>query len=285
MRTAELATFIKAREDARIVKAQGIGWKTKRLDPIIAKYRFCNVIRADDRVTKFIFLWAEKWTSHEDLWFAFVVARLFNLPETLCDVASSTMPFKPERMRSAAKLRRAEGFNVFNAAYIVSTNGIAMDKIDYVIDRVLTPLWLNRKRYRPKPGGTLNDFHAKLIEAQGIGSFMAAQVVADLKYVGPWKSSDNQPRDWFTFAASGPGSRRGLNRVMDRPINTTWQEGMWRAALSLLHKAILPKLPASISFRLTAQDLQNCLCEFDKYERARLGEGTPKQLYTPHEEK
>jgi hypothetical protein len=28
-----------------------------------------------------------------------------------------------------------------------------------------------------------------------------------------------------------------------------------------------------------AQDLQNCLCEFDKYERARLGEGTPKQIY------
>jgi hypothetical protein len=31
--------------------------------------------------------------------------------------------------------------------------------------------------------------------------------------------------------------------------------------------------------QLHAQDLQNCLCEFDKYERVRLGEGRPKAKY------
>lgn len=31
--------------------------------------------------------------------------------------------------------------------------------------------------------------------------------------------------------------------------------------------------------KLCAQDIQNCLCEFDKYERVRLGEGAPKQRY------
>jgi hypothetical protein len=33
---------------------------------------------------------------------------------------------------------------------------------------------------------------------------------------------------------------------------------------------------------LHAQDLQNCLCEFDKFERARLGEGKPKRKFRPH---
>ena len=28
-----------------------------------------------------------------------------------------------------------------------------------------------------------------------------------------------------------------------------------------------------------AQALQNCLCEFDKYERVRLGEGRPRNNY------
>ena len=30
---------------------------------------------------------------------------------------------------------------------------------------------------------------------------------------------------------------------------------------------------------LHAQDVENCLCEFDKYERTRLGEGRPRSLY------
>jgi hypothetical protein len=32
---------------------------------------------------------------------------------------------------------------------------------------------------------------------------------------------------------------------------------------------------------LHAADLQNCLCEFDKMERARLGEGKLKRRFVP----
>ena len=32
---------------------------------------------------------------------------------------------------------------------------------------------------------------------------------------------------------------------------------------------------------LHAADLQNCLCEFDKMERVRLGEGKPKRRFVP----
>jgi len=31
--------------------------------------------------------------------------------------------------------------------------------------------------------------------------------------------------------------------------------------------------------KIHMQDLQNCLCEFDKYERVRLGEGRPRNGY------
>jgi hypothetical protein len=45
-----------------------------------------------------------------------------------------------------------------------------------------------------------------------MGSFQSGQVLANLKY-GQLKSA----ADWWTFAASGPGSRRGLNRVLGVP--------------------------------------------------------------------
>ena len=32
---------------------------------------------------------------------------------------------------------------------------------------------------------------------------------------------------------------------------------------------------------LTLHDVQNVMCEFDKYLRVKFGEGTPKQVYKP----
>jgi hypothetical protein len=99
---------------------------------------------------------------------------------------------------------------------------------------------------------------------------MAGQVIANLKYVEPLRSAD----DWWT----GPGSRRGLNRALGRPVNAPWSEREWRTAFDRLYAHIKPALKRA-GIRLHAQDLQSCLCEFDKYERARLGEGTPKRRY------
>ena len=78
------------------------------------------------------------------------------------------------------------------------------------------------------------------------------------------------------------GSRRGLNRVCGHPVDSAWREEHWRAMLRALRDSTNARLKME---PLTAQDIQNCLCEFDKYERARLGEGRPKQKYTPFEEK
>ena len=106
---------------------------------------------------------------------------------------------------------------------------------------------------------------------------MAAQVVADIKYAAPLL---NAP-DWWTFAASGPGSRRGLNRVLGRPVDAKWDEYRWRAELRRLHEEIAPELERAGIGRLSAQDVQNCLCELDKYLRVKLGEGKPKQRFRP----
>lgn len=272
MRVKELVAFIKEREAIRVKKEKGSPRPWTK-DPILGKYRFCNVHREDDRVTRWIRQWQVRFVSSEDLWFAFIVARLFNKPETLGMLKECTVPFKPAVMRATLKKLRDFG-PIFNAAYIVSTNGVAMDKVDYLIDRVLRPLWAARKLLRPLPTYTLAGYHASLMTFDGLGSFIAAQVVADLKYMKPLK----QAPDWWTFAASGPGSRRGLNRVCEREVNQSWNEDAWHHALTRLRLQLNDRLNDR-PFPLHAQDLQNCLCEFDKYERARLGEGTPKQIY------
>lgn len=285
MRVNDLATFIKERYE--ILKKQRAGkprpWTQ---DPILNLYRFCNVQREDDHVTQWLreryyvrwlvedSLDERTWGSdNPDIWFAAVVARLLNLPESLEAVAEYVLPWKPKKFRAALHERKREGKKNFNGAYIVSTNGVAMDKVDYLVARVLGPLWAARKKLRPD-FETLEAYHEALTQFDGLGSFIAAQVIADLKYMEPLESAS----DWHTFAASGPGSRRGLNRVIGNSVDAPWREYEWRDQLLKLRDALLPKLPRPIH-ALHAQDVQNCLCEFDKYERARLGEGTPKQLY------
>lgn len=271
MRSKDLARFIVAREQVRVNKEQNKPRPWTK-DPILHQYRFCNVRREDDTVTRWIHEnWLMPWAGNDDIWFAMVVARLFNLPESLKAIQQSVLPWRPRQVARALAKRRALGKNIFNAAYIVSTNGLAMDKLEYVITRVLNPLWEQRKNMRPKPGQLLGAYHHDLMQFQGMGSFMAAQVVADLKWVNPLLNA----ADWATWAAPGPGSKRGLNRVCERDIEATWPGSTWWAGLDALRKLVNKEL----SFTLDAQNLQNCLCEFDKYERARTGAGRPKQIY------
>lgn len=281
MRVNDLVRFIIERDAVRIAKEAGKPRPWTK-DPILDKYRFCNVRREDDAVTKWLRAnWYPQWDEEPmdntevdpDIWFAAVVARLLNNPESLEAVENFILPWKPEKFRQMLHGRAACGAKNFNAAYIVSTNGVAMDKVDYIVTRVLGPLWANRKKLR-YDYETLDSYFDELVKYDGLGSFIAGQVIADLKFITPFYMASD--RD--IFVVSGPGSRRGLNRVMKNPVNAPWREYEWRDTLLKLRDAVLPKLPVPIH-ALSAQDIQNCLCEFDKYERARLGEGTPKQIY------
>lgn len=275
MRVKDLCAFIKEREAIRAKKEAGKKRPWTK-DPTLATYRFCNVHREDDAVTRWIAAnWREPHKDEPHLWFAMVIARLFNKVETLREIGFP-LPYKPEKLRAKLHAIKARGDTVFNGAYIVSTNGVSMDKIDYLFERVLGPLWAERRWSFGPQQQNLAQTHAWLMKFDGLGSFMAAQVVADMKYVEPLRSA----KDWETFAAPGPGSKRGLNRVMLRAVDATWPGQSWGLQLGLLQDAVNARL-LSADIHLHAQDLQNCLCEFDKYERARTGEGRPKQKYVP----
>lgn len=277
MRDADLFAFIKERHSI-YTKRQAGRKKPWTLDPILQRYRFCNVYRELDTVTQWI---ATNWRKpHQDdpqLWFAMVVARLLNWPPTL-ETLHYPVPWQPARFMKL-RVQQEMGIKVFSGAYIVSTNGHTMDKLQYLAQCVLLPLWKDRKAITAciqARNTTLETVHGVLTNYDGLGSFMAAQVIADLKYATP---SLMAARDWWTWAASGPGSRRGLNRVLGRAVDAPSTEANWLRNLRELHVLIDQHMHKAKMERLHAQDLQNCLCEFDKYERTRLGEGRPRSTY------
>lgn len=266
--------FVEERYSMWLKRSKGLP-KPWTDDKILQNYRFCNVRREMDKVTIWIHEnWLKPNKHDKDVWFAMCVARLINWPPTLYAIkypvpytsfyATSTALTMLD-MKSARK-------KIYTAAYMVRSE--PMPKTVYLCDRVFQPLWDNRNWLRPKRGEPLENFHKRLIECRGMGSFLAAQVVADVKWALPFIDAP----DWQTFVASGPGSQRGLNRVMCAPAKQPWQEQEWRKRLLELRELVNAKIQRSVG-PLDAQNVQNCLCEFDKYERARLGEGTPKQSF------
>lgn len=245
-------------------------------DPILQQYRFCNIYRELDRVT----LWVRKNYSngHEDQWFSMVAARMINDIETMKKLPLP-VPWRPSAVLDVMEKRAASGARVFGPAYIISTNGLSMPKPQYVVENVLNPMWADRKRIRPKKGDTLAVFHERLMQSQGMGSFMAAQVVADTKnsISDPLKKAE----DWWEWAAPGPGSIRGLARVVNGDHEQPVAKKEWLAHLNAIRYEVNKVVRAAGWEPLCAQDVQNCFCEFDKYERVRLGQGRPKQMFTP----
>lgn len=275
----ELLYWIKERQAIHERRAAGkpAPWTN---DPILQQYRFCNVRREDDRVTRWLhtnWLRPNEARTLGDLVFATAVARLVNWPDSLAELRFP-VPWRPEKFVGILNARKTRGEKVFTSAYMIRAIE-AKDgetKADYLAKYVLTPLWEQRKK---APKESLRALHNWLLPFYGMGSFIAAQIVADVKWTPVLRSAP----DWAAFAAPGPGSMRGLNRVMGRDLKAPWDPEEWHTELLRLRKAILPKLPRSLR-DLDAQNLQNCLCEFDKYTRVKNGEGRPRQNFKPSTE-
>ena len=273
MRVDDLVAFMVERQMIYRRRAKGLP-KPWTDDVILQSYRFCNVYREQDTVTQWIAdHWREPHEDDHDLWFAMTVARLVNLPDSLRQVGYP-VPWDRDRFVAAMDDRRARGKTLFNAAYMRPRPGDGRAQHEFLADDVFTPMWQDRHRLRKIRCGSLAEAHDRLIPYHGIGSFIAGQVIADLKYVPPMRSA----KDWWTWAAPGPGSKRGLNRVCDRPVKASWTDDAWFRQLTQLRAEVKSRIRKQLP-PMHAQDLQNALCEWDKYERARLNQGRPKACY------
>ena len=251
-------------------------WTT---DPILAGGRFCNVYSEHDRVTRWVTTnVVERFRGDQDCWFAVVIARCINEPDAIAEILPHVLPFNAARCREILEARKARGAACFRTAYKVPTTPTEGDNnIRFLFEDVLAPMWRQRGTLRPRANDTLATYSARLETCYRIGAFLSAQICADLKHIQPLKSA----ADWWTFARPGPGSKRGLNRVRGKPVKAPWNETIWHRELTALHGEIAPLLEAAHLAPLDLQNCQNCLCEFDKAERAREGSGRTARPYKP----
>lgn len=295
MKPKELAYWINEREQMRIRKEnnrytssypQGelslrYGYSA---DPHMGTVRYCNVHRENDKVTRWM---RENWSTKDSPVWWFVLGRMLNYIPTLEDIVEFGV-YGPGRgpdvlpsldgLADGLKARRDAGEKVFTSAYTISTCGKRMDKIDYVTDWVCGGIvkHFGISGTRPYPDGpdTLDYWHRMLTCVDGLGSFLAAQVVADLKNT-PGHPLQTAP-DRATWCAPGPGSLRGLQAFWSRPVTPR----TFAKDIQECYAATMPLVDNSVAF-IDMQDFQNCLCEFSKYDRVSRGAGHARNKYTP----
>lgn len=267
-----LCYWISEREAVRLKRLKGLPppW-TK--DGLIGEYRWCNVRRMDDKVSIWLLNWHRQHPefNFRDRIVASVAGRLINWPDTLQDMPYP-IPYDERKWTKGLEKRDASGRKVFTGAYIIN-GALGGPKILQVTQKILAPLW-EQRRTAPKNPERMEDVWRWLNGKPGIGSFMAGQAVADLRHVHhelPWT-------DRMTWAPQGPGSKRGINRLLGRPTKAAMPHAEWLDALRRAMGAVQARLP-HIAERLELMDIQNCMCEYDKYRRLTLGEGSVRSRY------
>ncbi len=121
----------------------------------------------------------------------------------------------------------------------------------------------------------------------GWGPFMAYEVVTDLRHTRYLERAG----DIYTWANAGPGAIRGLNRLFERELKTKpkqeqTNDEMFELMIGLnnldtdsFNEVFGLPVDTGIPPRFEMRDIEHTLCEFDKYERVRKGEGKMRSKY------
>lgn len=274
------------------------------LDPIMQKYRFTNVFRELDRTTTWfrenvreplrdmpavipatvLFRWFNRITTGETLFFD---------PDSEFFDPDSRMFTDWLRTGKTAAMERAlrrQGPPWVTGAYIINTHGLGdgEDKLRGVMLSVQAWMKAHRGWASGEMPSTLEEAWWWVQGSPGMGPFMAYEVVSDLR----WTTHLSRAPDILTWANPGPGARRGALRVQGVAIvrrSAISYEGAQKTMAEILKlsrdqkywpqggKATAKMATAALQWpRWEMRDVEHTLCEFDKYERCRLGQGRPR---------
>ncbi len=284
MRTEEFYSFMKKREMIRLNRERGFPWPWTD-DPILQEYKFTNVKRAHDRTTKWFW---EVLDLHADvhphlILFNCALFRYFGTIEFYDHIGFQWIwpKSRADGIKQAAKMRLAKGERVFTGAYVITNQGIKAPKQEVVVDCFLTPFWsecpsLVKIASETKSWRLVAKEMMKLKGFGGSG-FMTKEILQDALHTSVFSNGCD---DLNTYCPIGPGALRGLSRVMgnDNPndFKLNQVEALEMTVYLFGHR---PLFWPSDWVELELHDIQFQLCEFDKYERVRLGQGRPRSRY------
>lgn len=312
---ASIMSYARLRENVRLAKdtAQPKPWTS---DAILQQYKFCNVFRMDDTVTRWMYhhiikayqfdqylpaiLALCRWINHvdclEDIMFTACVNDDLTTPQRR---HQSFRVFYNEfiqqdfsRIQRVIRTRMNAKLPAWTGAYMIRAESNRKQlwydwpKEKYITEIVVAPVVEMCSHHDRTPcgdwrscmadigfGNTIEETTNLLALQYGWGHFMAYEVATDLTYAHSWLA--NAP-DLRTWANAGPGAVRGLNRIHGRELTSAPKKAQTLAEMV----DILPAFDITFSGRVCClRDVEHTLCEFDKYERVRLGQGRPRSKY------
>lgn len=282
METAKFYQFIIERENIRLRKEAGCPFPWTD-DPILQQYKFTNVFREYDRTTKQLidrfYHTYGKNAAFEQILINCALYRYFGTYEFANAVGWQTK-WNPKHVIKIAKERQKRKQRVFTGAYIVTNAGRFGPKEEVVTNIFLTNLWENRKKIVDCVQSTNNwqKTTKLLMEIEGFGGtgFMAKETLLDTMHCNFWKGG--LPDDYWSWTPIGPGARRGINRLLNQPVDTRMTEKDMLEVLLTLTESQKNFWPQDWR-RLAPTDQQFACCEYSKYLKVKLGEGHPRSKY------
>ena len=280
---APLWYWVREREQIRDRKERGLPppWTA---DPILATYRFCCARREDDRVTRWVRDHVRApHADHPLLWLMLCLCRQVNWPETLAELirTDGAWPghdsFSPARLAEVLRIRRARGDKLYTGAYVIpAPSELGADKQAYIAEQVVGAPYRDRARAAAEGWfrGSLEAAHARLRAYRGWGNFLAYQAVVDMRFCDRLLAGAPDVASW---AAAGPGTMRGLNRLHGRALEAAIPQPQALVEMRAIHARVERETGVAIDL----SDVPNVLCETDKYLRVQREEGRPRAKYVP----
>jgi hypothetical protein len=277
-----LYAFMKKREMVRLNKEAGHPWPWTD-DKILQTYKFTNVKREHDRTTKWM---REHWTGpNEDKelslqLFNCALFRYFGTSEFAESIGwqHGWETYEQGKVKETAARKLVRKQRVFTGAYVITNQGVSAPKQEVVVDYFLTPF------FKACPDLVAIAQSSKSWEAvatamrslQGFGGsgFMTKEVLQDAIHTPVLSDCTDQN----TFCPVGPGARRGLNRLFDRELKFRLPDELFLKEMIWIFADRHKHWPKDF-VELELHDIQFQLCEYDKYERVRLGQGRPRSRY------
>jgi hypothetical protein len=257
-------------------------------DTILQTFRFCDIYRERDKTSRHYQKTVREHYGDDPLVLpATVLYRWFNRIST-CD-AIFNAPYRDQNRSAFEQAIYRDDLNVLlecidaippphvTGAFII-TGAPGYSKSHGVIEYFKVWMenhdWVTKWQEWKADPPLLIEMN-NWLKSSGLGSFLTAQLVADLKYVPCFLETS---ADWWSFVAPGPGSMRGLNIVLGRPMFQAWNNQNWLDEIQKLNEEenirFAGKLP-----QFHCQDTQNHCCEYSKYSKVMFELGRPRQVY------
>lgn len=268
--------WIHERETIRIAKEVERRPQPWTDDPILQKFKFCQVFREDDRTTRwFKHHIRNVWRDDPKVLMATVIFRWFNFIETGRTLLKHNLHIEWDRKKAIEEITKQDQW--ITGAYIIKTPN-RMDKVTGVAECV-SHMWGDREKLADEilESKSLEKAWKILRDYPYMGPFMAYEVVTDLRHTYLLRDAT----DILTWANAGPGAMRGLNRLAGRDLDFCRRTHPWndemRNLWEISRERLNPNLIDLSQFEM--REIEGGLCEFDKYSRILNEEGRTRSIY------